>query len=472
MSKNKPEIQTSIRPEYHYSLPAHHIYSPTGLIFIKGIYHLFLFKRNIDLHDSANTWAHLISKDLIHWTEQKVIDHKIKKGSLHSGYIVLDSKNTTGLGSGTKDPLVAIFNHEESEHLFHLQYSKDNGVSWNSYGKGPIIDTKQSMCRDPFVFWHEGFGKWVMLITIPHEYKVQFYSSKNLIKWELISDFGSHPSFNKKWAHASMIPCRSKQNKDILKWILMISMMEGDIPNRYFVGEFDGKSFKCDHALDAILKIDHGRDFCAPTLCNVSSEHRAILIGELSHVSYQQHQPTIGWKGMLTLPREIHVSKEADGTYRLVQSLLKEWPVVRSAAYEFTKSPMTNEVEWDIPLSDTMEFDLTIDSHKGCTIEFDFGSKTKLFITWDVQHHLLSLDRTNKNLAFHPSYSSYDQASLSAAHTLSIHIILDKYSIDIFADGGKVCLTSLIYSPHSLQRFRLIGKQFAAGGMVWHLGNS
>ena len=50
-------------------------------------------------------------------------------------------------------------------------------------------------------------------------------------------------------------------------------------------------------------------------------------------------------------------------------------------------------------------------------------------------------------------------------------MILDKYSLDIFADGGKVCLTSLFFSPHALQRFRLIGKQFAAGGLVWHLGN-
>jgi fructan beta-fructosidase len=191
----------------------------------------------------------------------------------------------------------------------------------------------------------------------------------------------------------------------------------------------------------------------------------------MSHLSYEDMIPTHGWKGMLSAPREINIAREADGSYRLVQTLHQSWNALRASGYEFAKSSLTNEVEWDLPLSDAMEFDLKIDSHKGCTLEFDFGSKTKILLTWDVVHHLLSIDRTSKNLAFHPSYSSIDSANLSSAHVLSIHIILDKYSIEILADGGKVCLSSVFFSPNPLQRFRILGKLFSASGKVWALKN-
>jgi sucrose-6-phosphate hydrolase SacC (GH32 family) len=264
MSRNKSELQTSERPEYHFSLTWNHILFPSGLIYIKGIYHLFLFKKSVHSPDALAEWTQIQSKDLLNWTDEQVIQSDPKKGTVYSGYVVHDTKNSSGLGSGSKPPLIAIFNHVNNEPHFYLSYSKDGGHVWTPYGKGPVLDNKKPRSRDPFIFWHGSSGKWIMLITIPQEYKVLFYSSKNLIRWELISDFGGHPSFNKKWSHASLLPCRSKTPLEITKWILMIGLSEGENSNRYFVGEFDGKSFKCDHALDAMLKIDHGKDFYAP----------------------------------------------------------------------------------------------------------------------------------------------------------------------------------------------------------------
>ena len=470
MSRNKPEIQTSPQSVHHFSLPAYQIFAPTGLIQIKGLYHLFLLKKALNHIEGAIEWAHLESNNLLHWKEQKAIVTESKKGQIYSGYVIYDHKNTSGLGNSSRYPLIAIYNNKQSESSFYLMYSKDQGVTWENYSKGHVLDTKRSTSADPFIFWHDASAKWIMLITVPNEYKVQFYASKNLIKWDFISDFGGHPSFNKKWTHATLALCQSNQNKEIFKWVLMIGMSEGDICNRYFVGEFDGKSFKCDHALDTLLRIDYGKDFYAPTMCTMQGYQGVILTGQCCHPKYQEILPTHGWKGMLTLPHILHVGREADGTFRLVHSWVGSWVEQRNTGYEFSKSSMTNEVEWAVPVTDEMEFDLLIDSHKGCTIEFDFGSKTKLLLTWDVIHHTMTLDRTSKNLGFDPAYYSLDHATISNGHILSIKIILDKYSIEILADGGRVSMTSLLFSPHPLQRFRIIGKQFAAGGKIWSLG--
>lgn len=417
-------------------------------------------------------WAHLESNDLLQWKELTVIAPDSKNRQLLSGYIIYDNKNTSGLGNTNRNPLIAIFNYKNSDTSFYLMFSKDQGATWENHSKGPVLETKKASSRDPFIFWHDASSKWIMLVTISNEYKVQIYASKNLIRWDLISDFGGHPSFNKKWVHATMALCQGIHKKDVFKWVLMIGMSEGDICNRYFVGEFDGKSFKCDHALDTLLRIDHGKDFYAPTLCPIHGNAGVILTGQFCHPIYQEFLPTHGWKGMLILPHLINVAKEADGSYRLIHSWIGSWAEHRNHGYEFSKSPMTNEVEWAIPISDKMEFELLIDSHKGCTLEFDFGSKTKLLITWDVIHHMLTLDRTSKNLGFHPAYYSLDQAALSNGHILSIRILLDKYSIEILADGGRVSMSSLFFSLHPLQRFRIIGKQFAAGGKIWSLGKN
>jgi sucrose-6-phosphate hydrolase SacC (GH32 family) len=457
---------------HHFALPDYQIFASTGLIQIKGQYHLFLLKKSLKHIDAIIEWAHLESNDLLRWKELNNITLDTKNGIFHSGYVVYDNKNTSGLGNSSRNPLIAIFNYKETGSSFYLMFSKDQGSTWEQYGKSPVLETKKTASGDPFIFWYEVSSKWIMLITIPNEYKVQIYASRNLIKWDLISDFGGHPSFNKKWTHATMAICQSVHNKEVFKWVLMIGIAEGEICNRYFVGEFDGKSFKCDHALDTLLRIDYGKDFYAPTLFGLHSDKGVILTGQCCNPEYQEFLPTYGWKGMLTLPHMLHVAKEADGSYRLVHSWIGSWPQERNTGFEFSKSAMTNEIEWAVPITDEMEFDLLIDSHKGCTLEFDFGSKTKLLITWDVLHHTLTLDRTSKNLGFHPSYYSLDQAIVSHGHILSIRIVLGKYSIEILADGGRVSMTSLFFGPNPLQRFRILGKQFAAGGKIWNLNKS
>lgn len=44
--------------------------------------------------------------------------------------------------------------------------------------------------RDPKVFWYEPQQKWVMAVMLLVEKRAQFYTSKNLKQWQLMSEFG------------------------------------------------------------------------------------------------------------------------------------------------------------------------------------------------------------------------------------------------------------------------------------------
>ena len=54
-------------------------------------------------------WAHATSTDLVNWTDQPVAVPGAPTRALLSGAVVADTSNTSGLGTDTEPPLVAIY---------------------------------------------------------------------------------------------------------------------------------------------------------------------------------------------------------------------------------------------------------------------------------------------------------------------------------------------------------------------------
>lgn len=466
MSKNKSENLLSALPGFHLTNLNYHTLHPIGLYMIKGQYHLFSKVHGLLANDHTII-QHSTSQDLIQWNNLEPI--QIVPENAQASTFVFDTKNVSALGVGSKAPLLLFYTMTSGTSQVFCQFSLDGGIKWNAVQKNAILDLKRAGGKAPFVFYHEASGKWIMLITLPGEFKVLFYSSKNLVKWELVNDFGGHPSFKERWEVASLCPATVVNVQGKIKWILMVTTKGEFSASRYFIGEFDGKSFLCDHALDSMLKVDNGKDFYGVQPGHGVFPKRNLLIAAAENTHYDEQMPSKGWKGFLTSPREFYLNKEADGSFKLSQQFAPELQALRIKHYTFPKSAITTELEWDFELSSYMEFNLKLDSNKGCNLEFDFGNKTKLILTWDVIKHQILLDRTAKTFAFHPDFNSLETANISPGHVLDLHIILDKYSIEIIADRGKVALTSIFFAMNDLQRFRIIGKQFAASGDIWIL---
>ncbi len=466
MSKNKSENLISALPGFHLTNVNYHTLHPIGLYFIKGQYHLFTKVHGLNTNDFSFI-QHSTSQDLVNWTNQEPI--QVLPENTNASTIVFDIKNMSGLGVGSKSPLLLFYTLTQGSTQVYCQFSLDGGIKWSQASKNAIVEVKRSGGKTPFIFYHDASAKWIMMITLPSDFKVQFYSSKNLLKWELVNDFGGHPSFKEKWESASLCPGIVANMAGKIKWILMVTTKGEFSACRYFIGEFDGKSFLCDHALDSMLKVDHGKDFYGVQPGQGLFPKRNILIATAENTHYDEQMPSKGWKGFLTSPREFYLNKEADGSCRLLQQFAPELQSLRTKHYTFPKSGITTELEWDFELSSYMEFDLKLDSNKGCHLEFDFGNKTKLILTWDVIKHQILLDRTAKTFAFHPDFNSLETANVAPGHLLNLHIVLDKYSIEVIADHGKVALSSIFFAMNDLQRFRIIGKQFSASGDIWIL---
>lgn len=239
---------------------------------------------------------------------------------------------------------------------------------------------------------------------------------------------------------------------------------------RYFTGEFDGSFFRCDHALDQLNKVDAGKDFYAAIPFSQTPDHKLILVGWMNNWAYANENPTEGWKGMMSLPREIALIKENDGSYRLLQAPLETLQAWRTNKREYFFNHQSKvDPDWNFDDTEAMELQIILDSRKGAVIEFDFGRKAKLMLTWDAARRQLCCDRTNKVLAFHPASSTIECANIVTAHTLTLHLLIDRYSLDLFTGDGRVALTSLFFAPGLLQKLRITGKQYSAKCTLWDL---
>lgn len=254
------------RPQYHFTPPANWMNDPNGMVYYAGEYHLFYQHHPDSTVWGPMHWGHAVSKDMLNWEHLPIALYPDELGTIFSGSAVVDWNNTSGFGSKTNPPMVAIFTYHDSESEkvgntdFQTQgiaYSLDKGRTWTKYSKNPVLKNPGKVVfRDPKVSWHEASQKWVMVLAQGDN--IGFYSSTNLKDWVTESSFGQ------EWgAHGGVWECPDLIKVKITgtneyKYVLIVSVMPG-APNggsgtQYFIGDFDGSVFTLDPELQTILK--------------------------------------------------------------------------------------------------------------------------------------------------------------------------------------------------------------------------
>jgi levanase len=233
------------RPTYHYTPAANFMNDPNGLIQYKGVYHLF-YQHNPWGNTAGNgSWGHATSTDLVHWTEHRVAIAADADEEVWSGSVVLDRANTSGFGTATNPPLVAIYTSRDKDTGLQRQalaFSLDAGETWTKYAGNPVLDIGAHDFRDPKVSWNEKTGRWVMVVAKSVERKVGIYSSADLKTWRHESDFGPAGATGGVWECPDLfpLPYKNAAGATTTKWVLTLSV-SGKV--QYFVGDFDGSTF-------------------------------------------------------------------------------------------------------------------------------------------------------------------------------------------------------------------------------------
>ena len=255
--------QEQHRPQFHFSPDSMWMNDPNGMVYLDGEYHLFYQYYPDSTVWGPMHWGHAISTDLVHWEHLPIALYPDSIGLIFSGSVVYDKMNTSGLGSSTNPPLVAIFTYHNMEgersgkkdfQTQGLAYSLDKGRTWKKYTQNPVLPNPGIRdFRDPKVVWHPGTERWVIALAVFD--RVHFYASPNLIDWQFQSEFGAEiGGHGGVWECPDLFPMKLNDEE---YWVLLVSLGNGG-PNggsgtQYFVGDFDGKEYRLDAAFAQAL---------------------------------------------------------------------------------------------------------------------------------------------------------------------------------------------------------------------------
>jgi fructan beta-fructosidase len=477
------------RPLWHFSPPAKWVNDPNGMVYYKGEYHLFYQHYPEASIWGPMHWGHAISKDLVHWQHMPIALYPDSLGYIFSGSAVADVHNTTGFGKkGGETPLVAIYTYHDpvgekaNRNDFQTQgiaYSLDKGRTWVKYAGNPVIkNTGKRDFRDPKVFWHTASKRWVMILAVANH--VEFYASKNLKEWEKVGEFGQNAgAHGGVWECPDLFPMKVV-GKDQSKWVMIVNIGSGT-PNggsgtQYFIGHFDGKTFKNDNPDDKTLWLDYGKDNYAGVTWSNNPDGRRLLIGWMSNWQYANTVPTTAWRNAMTIPRELSLHEIAEGL-RVFQKPVREVKLLRGVSYEIKNEKISDvktidnqhltkeiEVSFDLSKTTASRFGIVLNNSKNENVEIGYDAASKQFY----------IDRTEGGKKdFSKDYAVKQLAPrVSTNNILKIRLLIDVASVELFADNGSVTMTSVHFPNEDFKTSQIFSKNGITqvlGGGVWRL---
>ena len=453
-TNNTIDSLETYRPAYHFTPKNGWMNDPNGLVYLDGEYHLF-FQHNPDKTTwGPMHWGHATSTDLVHWEEQEIALFPDSLGTIFSGSAVIDKDNTAGFGANA---LIAIYtNHsheiEEQKTGLHqtqsIAYSLDKGKTWTKYEGNPVLPNPGIWdFRDPKVMWHDDSGQWIM--TLATKQTITFYGSKNLKEWNRLSEFGEGVgAHGGVWECPDLLPFQTSEGK---KWVLLVSINPGG-PNtgsatQYFVGDFDGRTFTSSQK--EILWMDFGPDnYAGVTFSNTGD--RKLLIGWMSNWEYANNVPASTWRSGNTVVRELGLTKEGNA-WLLTSTPAKEIDKVSKKEVDPKSVKVENEVDLSSAIATLLNtFDASFKQAKAVdftvTLSNEDGDVLVFGLEKDKGQYFIDRSKTG-DANFSEKFIHRPVAPrLTKNEGLDIRFLLDKNSIELFADGGKTNMSALFFT--------------------------
>lgn len=458
------------RPRFHFTPERNFMNDPNGLVFFEGEYHLFYQHNPFGDTWGHMSWGHAVSTDLVHWKHLPVALREEGGFMIFSGSAVVDRRNTSGLcGSPGTACLVAIYTgHGAARQTQNLAASLDRGRTWTRYAGNPVLDIGSKDFRDPRVFWHGPTGRWVMVVSLAEERKIRFYASSDLKSWSALSDFGPEGYTKGQWECPDLFELPVEGAPSRKRWVLDVDVNPGaplgGSADQYFVGTFDGTTFRNDNPKDLVLWADHGKDFYATLSWSdlPASDSRRIWIGWMSNWQYANEDPTSPWRGMLTVPRSLRLATLPEGL-RLVQEPIEELRSLRGRRVSIPSRQVSATVPVELS-ADALE--IQAEFAPGSAAAFGLsvrkGKDEETRIGYDVHAGEAFVDRRRSGAsAFHPDFAGRHVGSLAPENgRVRLHVLVDRSSVEVFAGGGRTVITDRIYPAPESQAVEL----WAEGG--------
>ena len=483
------------RPIYHHTPAYGWMNDANGLVYKDGEYHLYFQYNPYGSKWGNMHWGHSVSKDLVHWTHEQPAIARDTMGHIFSGSCVVDHNNTAGFG---KDAIIAFYtshknlpgNHQRQQQC--IAYSLDNGRTYTKYEGNPVVTPFDGLenFRDPKVFWYAPQNKWVMIVSA--DKNMRFYESKDLKKWNYMSEWGAGygPQPN-QFECPDFFEMAVDGNAQHKKWVMIVNINPGFVyggsGTMYFVGQFDGHKFTCDTAPNDVKWLDWGKDHYA-TVTYSNTPGRIIAMPWMSNWQYANLTPTQQFRSQNALPRELKLYTADNGDLLVSAAPVKETEALRNKATDLGSFEGEKQAKIDNEGAFELDFDLQAGTADKCGVEIANAKGEKVSIYYDAKAQRFVMDRAESGITefgnkvephqldnaqslkrykevtvnYHNAFALGTWAPVPIkADTHHVQIFVDKSSVELFVDGGRIAMTNLVFPNEPYIQLRFFGGKVA-----------
>ncbi len=444
------------RPAYHHTPLYGWMNDPNGMFYKDGVWHLYYQWNPYGSKWQNMTWGHSSSTDLVNWNHHPAAIEANGLGAVFSGSSVVDTENTAGFG---KNAVVALYTSADLSKIQSIAHSVDHGHTFEIYPGNPVI-TLESEARDPNMFWDTANNRWVLSLAHALDHEMLFFTSPDLKNWTLQSAFGKGKGAQDGvWECPDLFKLKV-DGTDEEKWVLVCNINPGGpfggSATQYFVGDFDGTTFKADTDADGNIPtkwMDYGKDHYATVSWSGAPDNRRTLIGWMSNWQYAAEVPTLQYRSANTLPREAGLFKNADGQIYMSSAPSPELVNIRDKEIVKVnnKSAGRKKRVFSLPVSNdgVCEILLDLDCRRADSVDIRIANNADESVTlrYNSSDHTLSFDRRHSGIVDF----SQDFPAVTVAPTfendkkISLRIFIDKSSMEVFGNNGKFFMTNLVF---------------------------
>lgn len=428
----------NLRPKFHITGEKGWINDPNGLVVFNGEYHVFFQYYSKNVYWGPMHWGHVVSRDLTKWR--------------HLPVALAPDEQDDGCFSGTaivwKGKMWLMYTSFKEngggENIRQLQAvaSSQDGVHFEKHGI--VIGEKDlpagySPCdfRDPKIF--EEDGKLYCLVAarkVDGRGRILLYSSEDMFKWKFVCDVWERDS------GGIMIEC-----PDYIKNLGLITYCEQFQPAQgakhlnvhstfYRLGSLDPNTGKAVFGDSEI--IDYGFDFYAAQ----SFADEPVMIGWLNMWDRNTPSDKYGFAGMLTVPRRLEIKNG------------RLWQTPAVAMKKVYEGKVGGKFSYNIKIGavkitarSLREFNLLMRKKGGMYTSFCLNGGEWVFDRSRSGETIKGRETDADSLA------GIRRMPFIGDDETQIVIVMDEFSIEIFADGKS--LSSTIYPDFDADGFEL-----------------
>lgn len=431
------------RPKLHFTSQKNWLNDPNGFSYYKGHYHLFYQYNPYGVTWGNMTWAHAISKDLIHWEHLPhalLPDQPYDKDGVFSGTVFIEEDIMHIYYTGIANPdepeprtWISTQCHAWSEDGEHFIKDEAN----------PIVhpDPRWSVrndFRDPKVYKEDGMYHMLVAAGLNGSGRLLLFESRDRKDWTI-------EAVLEKEGYGYMWECPDLLWLEDGNHVILSAMGVGQkgYENEVFIGpahiDSDGKKASvADIAtrqteIGNLQWLDYGKTLYAPQTM-AHKKNPTVMMGWL-----MMKEPFEGeaWTGMMTIPREI---RRVDGhyIYNMVPSV-----------YEAFDEPVNVDIKVneEVSMPPVCLMDMTMSSDEKWQLHLmEDGMGHGLAISYDIESRHILVDRHYTQVGQKALEPLNDTMAVptTGGEQVELEILVDQSAIEIFVDGGRYVLSTLV----------------------------